>query len=118
MSERERDERGRWVKGVSGNDGRKYKARMNAAFRKAVKPSEFTAIVKKVVKQALSGDTRAQKIVLEYVLGKPIAFVEIDATVIETQLGIDEWWDEVTERFDGLEGNLQEVVDADRNGGV
>lgn len=74
----ERDEQGRFVKGVSGNPNGRPKGRKNVitglkqdleiAVREAVKPAQIHAVVSKMVELALEGNVGAGKLILDKVL--------------------------------------------------
>ena len=89
-------------RGHSLNVGKQYdntkRKQVLGALEKAVTLKDVRAIVQKAVAQALEGDAAARKFIFEYLLGKPVAAIELDATI--TTPGIDQWWDEVLERLE------------------
>ncbi len=74
-----RDERGRFVRGHSGNprgkpiDQFKYLKKMGAA----VTASDWRAIIDRAVEQAKRGDPRAREWLSDYLMGKPPQQVDI-----------------------------------------
>ncbi len=89
-------------KGHSLNVGATYdntkRKQVFAALEKAVTLKDVRTIVKKAVTQAIDGDAAARKFIFEYLLGKPVALVEVDAT-LKTP-GIDQWWAEALGRLE------------------
>ena len=71
-----RDARGRFVRGNQGGPGNPHArkvAQLRSALLKAVKLTDLRAIVKALVSQAKQGDVAAAKLLLERLLGPPIA---------------------------------------------
>ena len=70
-----RDEKGRYVKGTSGNpNGRGKRNREIAYYRimeTTVTPADWQAIVAKAVSQAKHGDSLARKWLSDYLVGTP-----------------------------------------------
>jgi hypothetical protein len=66
---------GRFAKGNSGGPGNPHAAHvaaLRAALLAAVTPEKMTAIIHKLIGEALGGNIQAAKEVLERTLGKPI----------------------------------------------
>ena len=77
-----RDEKGRFVKGYSGNPGGRTKEQLTArqAFDKAIKTSDMRKLAKKLMTLAMSGNLDAIKMILEYKIGKPTQSFAIEGT--------------------------------------
>ena len=71
-----RDDRGRFVQGNAGGPGNPY-ARQVAEHRKAlmdaVTPNDVKRVVRVLIDKALSGDIQAARILLDRLLGPPVA---------------------------------------------
>ena len=70
-----RDEQGKFVKGNKigeGNPFAKKVARLRAALLSAITPADIRIIIKKLIKQARSGDLAAAKEVLDRAVGRPV----------------------------------------------
>ncbi len=94
--QRQRDERGRFVKGHSisvGNKGgpgrppRKREEKYLERFRKAVTLQEFQEAAQALVRVAKSGDVPAIRLLFSYALGNPKQLIEADIT--QRSLGAD-----------------------------
>jgi len=76
----ERDESGKFIKGVSGNpQGRPKKEREERFYEitlSTVGFEDWKAIIQKAVKQAKSGDSMARKFLADYIMGPPVQRVE------------------------------------------
>lgn len=74
----ERDEKGRFVKGVSGNPGgrpidqSKYLKRIDTAMTL----KRWRAIILKAIEQAERGDAKARQWLSDYILGKPVQQID------------------------------------------
>lgn len=71
-----RDSSGRFAQGNRGGPGNPHAAKvaqLRSALLNAVKPTELRAIVQALVTKAKQGDIAAAKLLLERVLGPPIA---------------------------------------------
>ena len=95
MAERERNELGQWLPGVSGNKGRSYRADTLKALRKVVTKEDWEAIAKKAVAQAKDGNPAARNWLSEYLLGEPPE-EQISATPFPVSLA--EWQELVEKR--------------------
>jgi hypothetical protein len=76
-----RDEFGRFVKGnraAKGNPFAKKVARLRAALLGAITPADMRTIIKKLIKQARSGDLAAAREVFDRAVGRPqeLDFIE------------------------------------------
>lgn len=73
-----RDENGRFVKGASGNPGgrpidqSKYLKRIDTAMTL----KSWRAIILKAIEQAERGDPKARQWLSDYILGKPIQYID------------------------------------------
>jgi hypothetical protein len=76
-----RDEKGRFVKGQSGNPkGRPPKAREERYYEialQAVTFKQWKAIIKKAAKDAERGDASARRFLADYLLGRPQQYVDV-----------------------------------------
>jgi len=87
----DRDEKGRFVKGVyKGGPGRP--PRVNEAeyldnFRRRVPPEKLAAVADKLLELALDGDVSAIRLLFAYALGQPIQ--RVDATVDQRSLSVE-----------------------------
>lgn len=76
-----RDEKGRFVKGHSGNaKGRRKRQTEDKylrALQKCATPKEWNAICKQAVKDAKKGDRSARQWLSDYLLGKPQQFIDL-----------------------------------------
>ena len=89
-----KDEQGRFVKGnkcAKGNPFAKKVAQLRAALLSAITPADVRAIIKKLVKQARSGDLAAAKEVFDRAVGRP---VELD--FLEKLENLERMLDEIT----------------------
>jgi len=74
----ERDEKGRFIKGVSGNPGgrpidqSKYLKRIDTAMTL----KRWRAIILKAIEQAERGDAKARQWLSDYILGKPVQYID------------------------------------------
>jgi len=69
-----RDEQGKFVKGnkcARGNPFAKKVAALRAALLQAITPQDVKSIIKKLIKQARSGDLAAAKEVFDRAVGRP-----------------------------------------------
>lgn len=77
----QRDEKGRFVKGQSGNPkGRPPKTREGRYYEIAVSAVPFKQwrkIIKKVAANAERGDVRALRFLADYLLGRPQQFIDL-----------------------------------------
>jgi hypothetical protein len=75
VTEVERDENGRFKKGISGNPKgrapRETEQYFVDLFRSSVSDTDFKAVVDALVKAAKRGNTAAIKIILDYLMGAP-----------------------------------------------
>src|SRR5947199_9441082 len=81
-----RDGRGRFRKGNKGGPGNPFNrqvARMRQVLLESVSEDDLRAIVAEVVDQAKDGDLGAAKLVLAYVVGRPVPAVDPDRLDIE-----------------------------------
>ena len=80
---KERDKKGRFVKGNPGNPNakgrpnRKTEDKYLKALRDSVTSKEWKAICKQAVKDAKKGDRSARQWLSDYLLGKPQQFVDL-----------------------------------------
>ncbi len=76
-----RDERGRFIKGQSGNPAGRASRQVEAEYLNttiaAVSLGDWKQIVDKAVQQAKTGDGDARKWLAEYILGKPVQRTEL-----------------------------------------
>lgn len=76
----ERDTKGRFVKGSSGNPhgGRRSRTSQELldAINQAVTPDDWQAIITKAVKQAKNGNPIARKWLSDYLIGVPVQRLE------------------------------------------
>ena len=73
---KDRDPQGRFAAGNSGGPGNphaRHCARMLEVFRNTVSVEAFANIVRKLIEKAEAGDTSAAKIIVSYVVGKPLS---------------------------------------------
>lgn len=83
-----RDDSGRFAQGnklAPGNPFHRRMAEMRQAMLDAVSPQDVQDVIRQVVVKARLGDLTAAKLVLGYVVGKPVAAIEPD------RVDIDEW---------------------------
>ena len=77
----ERDESGKFIKGVSGNpQGRPKKEREERFYEitlSTVGFEDWKAIIQKAVKQAKAGDSMARKFLADYIMGPPVQRSEV-----------------------------------------
>jgi hypothetical protein len=91
----DRDEKGRFVKGVSGNPGgkpldqTKYLKKIDTT----MSLKEWRAIVLKAIEQAKRGDPKARQWLSDYLLGKPTQRQEITGAE-GTRFVINLSWDD------------------------
>jgi hypothetical protein len=84
----DRDAQGKFAAGNRGGPGNphaRHCARMLEVFRNAVSVEAFTKIVCKLIEKAEAGDTSAAKIIVSYVVGKPLPAPHPDS------IDRDEW---------------------------
>jgi hypothetical protein len=87
---RERDEKGRFVKGSSGGPGRPPKKREEKyleRFKKAVTLKEFEEAAQALVDAAIGGDVKAIRLLFQYALGNPKQLIE--ASIHQKSLSVD-----------------------------
>lgn len=86
-----RDDKGRFIKGVSGNPGgkpvdrHKYIKKIDTT----MKLSDWQQIINKAIDQAKRGDERARRWLSEYLLGKPQQHVDVTSnaeTIMQPKL--------------------------------
>ena len=90
----DRDENGRFVKGWKGGPGRqnrKTEDKYLLALQKCVKAKDWKAICQRAVIDAKKGDRTARQWLSDYLLGKPIQELKVDA---RTDLSIILTWDD------------------------
>ena len=90
----EREENGQFAKGNKGGPGRqsrKTEEKYLRALQKCVKAKDWKAICERAVTQAKGGDYRARQWLSDYLLGKPIQELKVDA---RTDLSIILTWDD------------------------
>jgi hypothetical protein len=83
-----RDANGKFTAGNSGGPGNphaRHCARMLEIFRNTISEEDFIRVVRKLLEKAEAGDTSAAKILLSYVVGKPLAAPHPDS------IDRDEW---------------------------
>ncbi len=83
-----RDANGKFTAGNSGGPGNphaRHCARMLEIFRNSITDEDFVRVVRKLQEKAEAGDTSAAKILLSYVVGKPLAAPHPDS------IDRDEW---------------------------
>ena len=88
----ERDGKGRFVKGNMGGPGRskrKTEDKYLKALRDSVTSKEWKAICKQAIKDAKKGDRSARQWLSDYLLGKPVQELRVDA---RTDLDITLRW--------------------------
>jgi len=97
----ERDAKGRYLPGSSGNPGgrgRRYKEYIQW-FNDEMNEADFKAIVNKAVEQAIGGDRFARDFVASYTLGKPV-----DVTILLSEdsekMSIKDWLKMARERLE------------------
>lgn len=76
MPRKGRDGKGRFAKGNPGGPGNPHAiavAKLREALLKAVTPDAIQRIITKLIAQAEAGDTASAKILLDRVLGPPVA---------------------------------------------
>lgn len=84
----DRDANGRFNKGNRGGPGNPYArqtAQLLKVIREAVSAEEISAITRKLVQMAREGDVQAMKLLLSYVVGKPLQGGQPD------QVDYEEW---------------------------
>ena len=71
-----RDDKGRFVKGTSGNPAGRSKKEVEEsylqAFRDGVSPADWSAIITRAVNDAKRGDATARKFVADYLIGTAV----------------------------------------------
>ena len=90
----ERDENGQFAKGNKGGPGRqkrKTEDKYLRALQKCVKAKEWKAICERAVQDAKRGDRTARQWLSDYLLGKPVQELKVDA---RTDLDIILTWDD------------------------
>ncbi|HEV8059690.1 MAG TPA: hypothetical protein VGP68_07445 [Gemmataceae bacterium] len=83
-----RDANGKFAAGNRGGPGNphaRHCARMLEIFRNTISEEDFIRVVRKLLEKAEAGDTSAAKILVSYVVGKPLAAPHPDSIVR------DEW---------------------------
>lgn len=96
-----RTERGRFVKGVSGNPkGRPktLKADYLGIMANIVTPKKWAEIIERATKDAAKGNAAARKWIADYLLGRPVEHVK--AEIKTTALTLEEWRKLAQERRD------------------
>lgn len=97
---KERDKKGRFVKGNPGNPNAKGRPKRDTedkylqALRDSVPLKEWKAICNRAIKDAKGGDRSARQWLSDYLLGKPIQELRVDA---KTDLTIILGWDDAEE---------------------
>jgi len=113
----ERDERGRFVKGHSGNPkGRAPKSREERYYEiamSAVTFEQWKKIIQKAAQQAERGDASARRFLADYLLPTPAQRLELTGA-----LGGPIEVSQVDEVRSGLESKLREAIDAPPEEGV
>ena len=88
-----RDDKGRFVKGVSGNPRGRGKKEVEEsylqAFRDAVSPLDWNAILVRAVTDAKKGDAVARKFVADYLIGPAVQKVAPTTPDGEREYGSD-----------------------------
>jgi hypothetical protein len=78
----DRDNKGRFVKGQSGNPAGRPKREVEEAYLQAtiarVSMDDWQSVVKKAVEQAKDGNSEARRWLAEYIMGKPRSPVDVD----------------------------------------
>lgn len=93
----DRDKKGRFAKGNPGNPNAKGRPKRNTedkylqALRDTVKLKDWEEITEKAIQQARKGDRSARQWLSDYLLGKPIQNVNIEA---QTDLTVMLAWDD------------------------
>lgn len=71
-----RDEKGRFIKGVSGNPKGRSPREVEEEYRQilvtSVTKEDWAMIVKRAVSDAKKGDTAARKFIADYLIGLPV----------------------------------------------
>ncbi len=83
-----RDSQGKFAAGNRGGPGNphaRHCARMLEIFRNAISEEDFVRVVRRLLEKAEAGDTSAAKILVSYVIGKPLAAPHPDS------IDRDEW---------------------------
>jgi len=77
-----RDEKGRFIKGVSGNPKGRAPREIEETYRAIlideVSPDDWRQIIRKAKDQAKRGDTSARKFLADYIIGLPVQKVAGD----------------------------------------
>lgn len=104
-----RDDKGRFVKGKSGNPGGRpaehaaYRKRILTQLRKTVSRKDWEDIIARCVKQAKVGDRHARKWLADYCIGAPDL---IDP--VTTGMTLVAWMAQAEDRLNGVEGYPEE----------
>lgn len=82
-----RDKKGRFVKGHSGNEKGRPKRDTEDKYLQALRDSvplkEWKAICERAIKDAKDGNNQARQWLSDYLLGKPIQELRVDAKIDE-----------------------------------
>ena len=93
-----RNEKGQFIKGYTGNAKGRPKRNTEDKYLKALRDSvtlkDWKAISKKATEQAKSGDRAARQWLSDYLLGKPVQELRVDA---KTDLTIILGWEDAEE---------------------
>lgn len=73
-----RQTNGRFGSGNQFSKGNKRQDRFRGLFEKCVTDSDFTAVIKSLINQAIGGDVPAAKLILERCMGKEVETVKLE----------------------------------------
>lgn len=95
MTEEDRNKKGQWVKGQSGNPNGRPKRAVEETFYKTTKDSvsleDWKAVILKAVEMAKKGNKDARKFLAEYLMGAPQQYLDISQDLsIELTWGDEE----------------------------
>ena len=99
-----RNEKGQFIKGFTGNakgrPKRKTEDKYLKALRDSVTSKEWKAICKRAIKDAKGGNNQARQWLSDYLLGKPVQELRVDA---RTDLTIILGWDDADAEHNSTE---------------
>ena len=98
----QRDDKGRYLKGASGNPGGrpKHSKDYQEAIKAACTPAKWRKIINQAITDATQGDRWARQWLSDYVLGKPTNYVHVEGAV---GFSLADWLVREAERLEDIE---------------